>query len=109
ILEFEEHYPRARVITLGENFRSTAPILNVADTLIRKNKRRKHKDLFTSREGGEKAEAVLCRDEHYEATLVVDWFKARHEAGEAAWRDMAIFYRTNSLSRVMEEALRSAA
>jgi ATP-dependent DNA helicase UvrD/PcrA len=119
ILEFEEHYPKAKVIKLGENFRSTAPILKIADTLIRNNKRRKHKDLFTSREGGEKPEAVLTRDEHHEATLVVDWLKARHEEGEsggggdreggAAWRDMAVFYRTNSLSRVMEEALRAAA
>src|SRR5262245_17551210 len=118
ILEFEEHYPKARVIKLGENFRSTAPILKVADTLIRNNKRRKHKDLFTSREGGERPEAVLTRDEHHEATLVVDWLKARHEEGESgeggedrvvAWHDMAVFYRTNSLSRVMEEALRGAA
>jgi DNA helicase-2/ATP-dependent DNA helicase PcrA len=117
ILDFEEHYPKAKVIKLGENFRSTAPILKVADTLIRNNKRRKHKDLFTSREGGEKAEAVLTRDEHHEATLVVDWLKVRHEERESgggeeggvSWRDMAIFYRTNSLSRVMEEALRSAA
>jgi DNA helicase-2/ATP-dependent DNA helicase PcrA len=112
ILDFEEHYPKARTITLGENFRSTAPILKVADTLIRNNKRRKHKDLFTSRQGGERPEAVLTRDEHHEAALVVDWFKARHEESEGsgvAWRDMAVFYRTNSLSRVMEEALRSAA
>jgi DNA helicase-2/ATP-dependent DNA helicase PcrA len=112
ILEFEQHYPKARVITLGENFRSTAPILKVADTLIRHNKRRKHKDLFTSRQGGEKVEAVLCRDEHHEAEVVVDWLRARHEGGPdeepIAWRDMAIFYRTNSLSRVMEEALRAA-
>jgi DNA helicase-2/ATP-dependent DNA helicase PcrA len=112
ILDFEEHYPKAPTITLGENFRSTAPILKLADTLIRNNKRRKHKDLFTSRKGGERPEAVLTRDEHHEAALVVDWFKARHEEGEGggvAWRDMAVFYRTNSLSRVMEEALRSAA
>ncbi len=136
ILDFEEHYPKARTITLGENFRSTAPILKIADTLIRSNKRRKHKDLFTSKQGGEKPEAVLCRDEHHESTLVVDWFKQLHEEEGARedgtkeqrnegtqapsslpsslpasfpWRDMAVFYRTNSLSRVMEEALRSAA
>jgi len=112
ILEFEQHYPKARVITLGENFRSTAPILKVADTLIRNNKRRKHKDLFTSRTGGDKVEAVLTRDERHEADIVVDWLKHRHEDTDdekgIAWREMAIFYRTNSLSRVMEEALRGA-
>lgn len=106
ILDFEEGYPGCRVITLGENFRSTAPILEAADTLIRHNKRRKHKDLFTSRKGGEKPEATLTSNEKAEARVVADWLKSRHEAG-AAWRDMAIFYRTNSLSRVMEESLRA--
>lgn len=122
ILEFETHYPGAKVVTLGENFRSTAPILAVADTLIKHNKRRRHKPLFTRQEGGAKIEAVLCRDERHEARLVADWFKGLREGrlakgldagtgiGEPApaWRDMAIFYRTNALSRVMEETLRGA-
>lgn len=106
ILDFEQSYLGCRVITLGENFRSTAPILEVADTLIRHNKRRKHKDLFTSRKGGEKPEATLTSNEKAEARVVADWLTSRHAAG-AAWRDMAIFYRTNSLSRVMEESLRA--
>lgn len=114
ILDFEEHYPSAATITLGENFRSTAPILKVADTLIRNNKRRKHKDLFTSKAGGNKIHAVLCRDERHEAMLVVEWLKKmKSESGSQgraalSWKDMAIFYRTNALSRVLEEALRSA-
>ena len=141
ILEFEEHYPGARVIALGENFRSSAAILRVADTLIRHNRRRKHKDLLPTRPVGEPVRVVLCRDERYEAELVVDWFKTLH--GEHApspdpsaqfpmpspplpppnaqcpvpdapshsalpWRDMAVFYRTNALSRVMEDELRTA-
>ncbi len=106
ILEFEEQYPGARVITLGENFRSTAPILAAADALIRHNVRRKHKDLFTSRPGGEAPTAVLCRDEHHEANLVADWFRALREGSGLAWRDMAVFYRTNALSRVIEDSLR---
>ena len=111
ILEFEERYPKAGVITLGENFRSTAPILAAADALIQHNKKRKHKDLFTSREGGERVTAVLCRDERHEAQLVADWLRkhAEDEDGEGyAWREMAVFYRTNALSRVMEDALREA-
>lgn len=111
ILEFEEHYPGARVIALGENFRSTEPILANADALIRHNRRRKHKPLFTSKPGGEPVEVVICRDERQEAELVVDWLTARRqEAGDgaAAWRDMAVFYRTNALSRVVEDALRAA-
>jgi DNA helicase II / ATP-dependent DNA helicase PcrA len=134
ILDFEQHYPGCQTIALGENFRSTAPILAVADTLIRRNKRRKHKDLFTKREGGDAVEAVLCRDERHEAKLVVEWMKRLHEgsdqgskrrsdeadaasnsgtsalrhSGTLPWKDMAVFYRTNALSRVLEEAFREA-
>ncbi len=116
ILDFEAHYPTCTTITLGENFRSTAPILKLADTLIQQNKRRKHKDLFTTKAGGEKVRAVLCRDERHEAALVIDWLKLQRSEGAEAegqalpvsWKDMAIFYRTNALSRVLEDALRSA-
>lgn len=114
ILEFEKSYPGTKVITLGENFRSTAPILKAADTLIRNNIKRKHKDLFTTRAGGERVEVTLARDENHEAALVVDWMKSVKDEREnspspVAWREMAIFYRTNSLSRVIEDALRGAA
>jgi DNA helicase II / ATP-dependent DNA helicase PcrA len=110
ILDFEKQYPAARVITLGENFRSTAPILAVADTLIRHNAQRKHKDLFTRTRGGEKVQVILARDERHEATLIVDWFRSLHgdQAPALSWRDMAVFYRTNALSRVMEDGLRAA-
>lgn len=108
ILDFEEHYPAAQVIRLGENFRSVAPILAVADTLIRNNKRRKHKDLFTSREGGDDVLVEICLDEHHEAERAADWFQRLHDDPDEpmAWRDMAVFYRTNALSRVMEDTLR---
>lgn len=105
ILEFEEQYPSARVIALGQNFRSTAPILASADSLIRHNKRRKHKDLYTDRQGGDPVEVVMCRDERHEGDLVADWLRSREESG-LTWRDMAVFYRNNALSRVVEDALR---
>ncbi len=116
ILEFEGQYRGTRVIRLGQNFRSTAPILKVADTLIRNNKKRLHKDLYTTMTGGERPGIVLCRDEHHEAELVADWFSAQNESalgpsvphdGAPAWKDMAVFYRNNALSRVMEDALRT--
>ncbi|MEM7755435.1 MAG: UvrD-helicase domain-containing protein [Planctomycetota bacterium] len=119
ILDFEEHFPTAATITLGENFRSTAPILALADQLIKHNTKRKDKPLFTSRDGGAKATAVLCRDERHEAELVADWFKSLNSAEidplvnttepaeKIAYRDMAVFYRTNALSRVIEDALRT--
>ncbi len=112
ILDFEKQYPKAVVIALGENFRSTKHIIGAADHLIRNNTLRKHKDLFTSNAMGEKIEVTICRDEHHEADLVVDWLKIRKgealRADEApAWKDMAVFYRTNALSRVVEDALRT--
>ncbi|MEL6330562.1 MAG: UvrD-helicase domain-containing protein [Planctomycetota bacterium] len=122
ILDFESQYPGCRSITLGENFRSTAPILAAADTLIKRNHRRKDKPLFTSSGGGTTPLAVLCRDERHEAQLVTDWFRALREGEPTTpeenegdedtprlnWREMAVFYRTNALSRVMEDTLRSA-
>lgn len=110
ILDFEETYPGATVIALGQNFRSTSSILAAADTLIKYNKRRKHKPLFTEMEGGEKPQIVLCRDEHHEAELIVDWAKrlrAESETETLAWKDFAVFYRNNALSRVMEDRLRA--
>ncbi|MGI9014929.1 MAG: ATP-dependent helicase [Phycisphaerales bacterium] len=108
ILEFESHYPQARTIALGENFRSTQHIVAVADGLIRHNRRRKHKDLFTNGPEGEKIQVVRCRDEHHEAELVADELLKHHERG-IAWKDMAVFYRVNALSRVAEEVLRHRA
>jgi len=113
ILEFEQQFPGCAVISLGQNFRSTPTILRVADTLIKHNTVRKDKDLFTDRKGGQKPEVTLCRDEHHEASLVIDWFKNLKETSEGGgaplqWRDCAIFYRTNALSRVMEDACRAA-
>ncbi len=113
ILDFEERFAGARVIPLGENFRSTAPILSIADTLIRNNKLRKHKDLYTSRPGGERVTVTLCRDERHEAELVCDWIRdlisnSADDGEELTWKDAAVFYRTNALSRVVEDQLRRA-
>jgi DNA helicase II / ATP-dependent DNA helicase PcrA len=115
ILEFEDQFQGCRVIKLGENFRSTTPILGAADALIKHNKKRKDKPLFTTRAGGEPVEMVLCREEQHEARLVTDWFQRLASGDDAAgverplaWRDMAVFYRTNAFSRVIEDGLRRA-
>ena len=111
ILQFEEHFPKAVTIALGENFRSTKNIIGAADKLIRGNKKRKHKEMFTSNETGQKIEVTICRDEHHEARLVCDWIRSLKEDSlggtPLAWKDFAIFYRTNALSRVMEDVLRN--
>ncbi len=104
ILEFEKHFPGARVIKLGQNYRSTPQILKVADTLIRNNRQRKHKDLFTHNPAGADVRIVQESDEETEARYVVDFLRKHNGAG-VPWGQMAVFYRINALSRVMEESL----
>ena len=104
ILDFEEHYPNATVIALGQNYRSTPEILAAADGLIRHNAQRPHKDLWTENGGGEAVRVVKHEDEEREARAVLDWFAELRGAG-MTWGQMVIFYRVNALSRVLEEAL----
>jgi len=105
ILDFETHFPKAKVIPLGQNFRSTGFIVSSADALIRNNKFRRDKTLHTELGDGEKPIVLHCADEHDEARTIVERLK-QHNASGAAWKDMAVLYRINALSRVMEEALR---
>jgi DNA helicase II / ATP-dependent DNA helicase PcrA len=112
IMEFEEHYPNAAVIPLGQNFRSTKHIVAVADHLIRHNTQRKDKKLHTELDEGEKPLVITCEDEHKEAQLIIDHMKRLH-TGEGnlpgvAWKEMAVLYRINALSRVLEEHFRDA-
>jgi DNA helicase II / ATP-dependent DNA helicase PcrA len=105
ILEFEKDYPDAKVVRLEQNYRSTKTILAIADRLITFNLRRKEKRLWTENEAGEKALVLYCRDEHSEAAAVAEELARLHKDG-TEWSGMAVFYRMNSLSRVMEDALR---
>ncbi|HOD83771.1 MAG: ATP-dependent DNA helicase PcrA [Planctomycetes bacterium ADurb.Bin126] len=104
ILEFERDYPDAKVVRLEENYRSTAPILTTASHLIAHNKRRKKKDLWTRREGGDDVHVVYCDDEHAEAREIARRITRLRTQGRD-YSDIAVFYRVNSLSRVMEETL----
>ncbi len=108
ILEFEQQYPEAKVIPLGQNFRSTGHIVHVADGLIRRNAHRKHKPLHTELEDGDKPAFVVCRDEIDEAEMLVREFRGRHHEEGVPWKDMAVLYRMNALSRVLEDAFRGA-
>ncbi len=108
ILEFETHYTDAVTIALGQNYRSTPQVLLAADTLIRRNRRRRHKDLYTTNPDGSKVRVIRCDDEEHEAQCIVDFLRARRGAGRP-WSDMAIFYRVNALSRVLEDAMMRSA
>ncbi len=107
ILEFEADYPNATVIRLEENYRSSRPILEAASKLIAHNSQRKDKKLWTRREGGEDVRVVYCDDEHAEAREVALRIARRAESG-GRYDEMAIFYRVNSLSRVLEDVFRKS-
>ena len=104
ILRFEHDYPAAPVIRLEENYRSTAPILTAAAALIANNRRRKAKSLWTNRMGGRFVRVLLCSDAKAEAAMVAKRIAAHHASG-GDYSDVAVFYRINSLSRLVEESL----
>ena len=104
ILNFEKDYPNAKVILLEENYRSTANILNVANEIIKNNKQRKDKNLWTKNDDGAKIKYHRSYDEKDEAYYVMDEIKRLIKNGEPK-EGMAILYRTNAQSRNMEEVL----
>jgi DNA helicase-2/ATP-dependent DNA helicase PcrA len=104
ILKFEEHFPSAKVIRLEENYRSTQNILDVASGLIRHNLQRKEKALWTQNDAGEKIRYYQALDAESEARFVTGKIQ-EHLRGDRDIR-AAVLYRTNSQSRVFEEAMR---
>jgi DNA helicase II / ATP-dependent DNA helicase PcrA len=108
ILEFEQDFPEARIIRLEQNYRSTQNILQAASAVVANNIRRKGKNLWTSRQGGTKIGYYEAPDGENEALFAADWI-ARYlreavERGEDP--RAAVLYRTNSQSRLFEEAMR---
>jgi DNA helicase-2/ATP-dependent DNA helicase PcrA len=108
ILEFERDYPDAKIVRLEQNYRSTQRILHIASSLISHNRQRKDKGLWTENAAGDKALLLLCQSEQDEAEQVMLRLKALHDDQQRPWSQMAVFYRMNALSRVMEDALRRA-
>ena len=106
ILEFESQYPQAKVVALEQNYRSTQSILAAADALIQRNTARKRKALWTHNTGGDPVTVVTCDNERHEASWVAAELERLHDEQEIPWGGMAVFYRMNSLSRVMEDELR---
>ncbi|MCK5113903.1 MAG: UvrD-helicase domain-containing protein [Phycisphaerae bacterium] len=103
ILDFEKDYPNAKVVRLEENYRSVQPILTAASNLISNNINRKDKKLIAVREGGCDVNVVTVDDEHAEArevALRID----KHRLDGGSYGDVAVFYRVNGMSRLLEEA-----
>ena len=107
ILEFERDYPAATVVTLEQNYRSTANILGTADRVIAHNSRRKPKRLVTDAEPGPQVRIVLDSTSHDEADRIANEIAAAVNAGSRQPRDFCILFRTNALSRSLEVALRN--
>lgn len=106
ILGFEQFYPNPTVIKLEENYRSTNCILRLANSLIRHNLTRRDKTLWSGMGDGEKVRLVAMPDAETEAEWVIGELLDRHRIGRRPYDDMAILFRMNSQSRVMEEKLR---
>ena len=104
ILNFEHDYPNSKVIMLEKNYRSTKNILNAANDVIKNNKERKDKNLWTDNEDGSKIKYHRASDEKDEAFYVVNEIKDLISNGEKL-NDIAVLYRTNAQSRNIEESL----
>jgi DNA helicase-2/ATP-dependent DNA helicase PcrA len=105
IVRFEETFPDATVIVLEQNYRSTQAILDAANAVIAHNAARRPKHLWTEQVGGELITQYQAEDEHDEAAFCAHEAVRLTEAEHYRYGDVAIFYRTNAQSRVLEEAL----
>ncbi|QEO15230.1 AAA family ATPase [Agromyces intestinalis] len=102
IVEFERDFPGAKVVLLEQNYRSTQNILSAANAVIQNNFDRKDKKLWTADGDGEKIVGYTGYTAHDEAQFIADEIEALHRAG-VAYRDIAVFYRTNAQTRALEE------
>jgi DNA helicase II / ATP-dependent DNA helicase PcrA len=105
ILQFEEAFPETTIVLLEQNYRSTQTILDAANAVIANNFGRKPKELWTDAGPGEKIVRFQAEDETDEAQFVANELARLHNGGDHRWGDMAVFYRTNAQSRVLEEYL----
>ena len=102
ILDFEKDYPDARVVRLEQNYRSTGHILAAANAVVANNSRRKPKRLFTDAGDGEKIKVFQAADERDEGRWIGSEIEKLHDGG-TSYDDMAVFYRTNAQSRILED------
>ncbi|MBQ0105829.1 MAG: ATP-dependent DNA helicase PcrA, partial [Armatimonadetes bacterium] len=102
ILEFKNEFRGCKVFKLEQNYRSTKNILAAAYEVVKKNTKRNEITIWTDNEQGETIEVFEGSDSNDEARLVADSIEKKVEEGEFSYSDIAILYRTNSLSRNFE-------
>ena len=105
ILDFEADFPEADVVKLEQNYRSTQTILSAANAVVERNRERRPKRLWTERAGGEPLQLRELSDEHEEARWVAAEIERLGEEHGLARSEVAVFYRTNAMSRVLEDTL----
>ena len=106
ILDFQKHYEGARLYKLEQNYRSTQLIVQAANSLIRKNERQIHKDVFSENEQGERLTLKPAYSDKEEAMIVCNDIKRIRRQEQCEYSDFAILYRTNAQSRSFEEQMR---
>ncbi len=105
ILDFEKEFKDCKTIKLEQNYRSTQTILDAANCVIKNNCGRKNKSLWTENKGGERIRHSECANEHEEAYFIANEIKKLSSAKDMQYKDFAILYRINAMSRVVEEML----
>ena len=105
ILDFQKDFPDAGVVKLEQNYRSTQTILSAANTVVEHNRERRPKELWTEEAAGEPVQLSELTDDHEEARWVAAEIARLEEDHGVARSDIAVFYRTNAMSRVLEDTL----
>ncbi len=105
ILDFEQHYPEAKVIKLEQNYRSTQNILNAANAVIHNNTKRKDKALWTDKGDGKKVRFRVFDNAYEEAEFITDDIREKVRKEGARYQDFAVLYRTNAQARLLEERM----
>ena len=105
ILDFERDFPEAEAVKLEQNYRSTQTILSAANAVVERNRERRPKRLWTEIAGGEPVRLSELADEHEEARWVAGEIERLAEEDGVSRDDVAVFYRTNAMSRVLEDTL----
>ncbi|HET8639399.1 MAG TPA: UvrD-helicase domain-containing protein [Solirubrobacterales bacterium] len=105
ILDFEHDFPEAAIVKLEQNYRSTQTILSAANAVVERNRERRPKRLWTEISGGEPVRLSELADEHEEARWVAGEIERLAEEEGVKREDVAVFYRTNAMSRVLEDTL----
>ncbi len=105
ILDFDRDFPGAEIVKLEQNYRSTQTILSAANAVVERNRERRPKELWSEGEQGEKVQLNELADEHEEARWVAGEIERLEEEDGIGRAEVAVFYRTNAMSRVLEDTL----